>query len=308
LKSTFVLRGAAISLAAVLSWSCGDGGPECGDGIVEGDEQCDDGNQVNNDSCNNACFAPSVDTTDLAIRWSFNGEAAPGFDGDTCFDIGAGMVSVELSGPAELSGEAQCGFSRVSFLDVPAGTYDVTMRVVDLDGELLTNGPVTAQVEVADEDVMATVDVPFDAWKNDYTGTFFFRVTWAGGDCNDAKPTVAEHSLLLERDGVPIGELLTDANDPIDGSGRGDCRSVDPSIEEFPQSVLEVPFGPAEFEIVGYDPDGGEAYRERFETFVGAGFGNPELVFDVDLVGGDGGDGDGDGGGTGAVRLHDRRR
>jgi cysteine-rich repeat protein len=38
------------------------GGPcaacvECGDGVVEGTEQCDDGNPVNNDTCSNACVA-----------------------------------------------------------------------------------------------------------------------------------------------------------------------------------------------------------------------------------------------------------
>ena len=32
--------------------------PQCGDGIPEGDEQCDDGNDVNDDACTNACEDP----------------------------------------------------------------------------------------------------------------------------------------------------------------------------------------------------------------------------------------------------------
>jgi cysteine-rich repeat protein len=32
--------------------------PVCGDGIVNGNEPCDDGNQVNNDACTNACTLP----------------------------------------------------------------------------------------------------------------------------------------------------------------------------------------------------------------------------------------------------------
>ena len=32
--------------------------PECGNGYVEGDEQCDDGNRVDDDTCNNACLVP----------------------------------------------------------------------------------------------------------------------------------------------------------------------------------------------------------------------------------------------------------
>jgi cysteine-rich repeat protein len=33
-------------------------GPVCGDGIVEGDEECDDGNDLDDDDCTNACTLP----------------------------------------------------------------------------------------------------------------------------------------------------------------------------------------------------------------------------------------------------------
>ena len=38
--------------------------PVCGDGFVEGDEQCDDGNDVDEDGCTNACLIP------CGVEWS----------------------------------------------------------------------------------------------------------------------------------------------------------------------------------------------------------------------------------------------
>ena len=57
----WTVRGAAI--AAILAFSfvctgCSDddsAGSECGNGIVEGEEQCDDGNDVDTDWCSNLC-------------------------------------------------------------------------------------------------------------------------------------------------------------------------------------------------------------------------------------------------------------
>ena len=36
-----------------------DSGGVCGDGIIQGGEQCDDGNDVPNDGCTNACATPA---------------------------------------------------------------------------------------------------------------------------------------------------------------------------------------------------------------------------------------------------------
>jgi hypothetical protein len=66
----------------------------------------------------------------------------------------------------------------------------------------------------------------------------------------------------------------------LDGSQSAACQ---PLSEEFPQAALDVPFGPATFTIEGLDSEGAMAYQTTFETFVGAGVNNPELVFDVDL-------------------------
>jgi len=47
-----------LGLTALLA-SCKDEAPRCGDGVVEGDEQCDDGNEVDDDSCSGACRLPA---------------------------------------------------------------------------------------------------------------------------------------------------------------------------------------------------------------------------------------------------------
>jgi cysteine-rich repeat protein len=54
-RQGIVLAGAptngTITGTATKSWVT----PQCGNGVVEGGEECDDGNQANNDSCTNAC-------------------------------------------------------------------------------------------------------------------------------------------------------------------------------------------------------------------------------------------------------------
>ena len=61
----------------------------------------------------------------------------------------------------------------------------------------------------------------------------------------------------------------------------GDCRSLG---EEFPQSALEVPWGPYVFTVVGLDGGGETQFEETFDTFVGAGVSNPEMDFVVDSL------------------------
>ena len=61
-------------------------GAECGNGIIEGDEVCDDGNEVNTDECNNACMISCEDgvlggsETDVDC----GGNCLPCDQGDTC--------------------------------------------------------------------------------------------------------------------------------------------------------------------------------------------------------------------------------
>lgn len=253
-----------------------DAGPVCGNGVVEPGEPCDDGDSDDADLCTSACSIAGEPTA-AVVRWSFNREAVPGFEGDACTDLGAARVAVELvhAGDPSVRYRAfeDCALRQVTFLTVPSGSYAVELRVLDGVGADLTRAPITALAEHEVTDV----NIAPDDWARDYDGSFFFRVRWNGMDCGDADPPVAQQRLRLERAGVAIADTTT-AGDAFDGSESSPCR---PYADLSPQSALGVPWGHATITIVGYDNRGAELYRGTRATFIGAGPTNPELLFDV---------------------------
>ena len=46
---------ALLSALLLLSAACSSPSEVCGNGVVEGEEQCDDGNRVDDDACSNSC-------------------------------------------------------------------------------------------------------------------------------------------------------------------------------------------------------------------------------------------------------------
>ncbi len=271
------LAGAGVFLVP----SCGGGSdPFCGDGVRDPGEECDDGNQDEADGCTTRCTA--ILPTQLRVKWIFNkGEAKRCkdvvFDKDSCGDLGVFDVLVEMIGPVTVSETESCGFNQVVFQDLPVGTYLTKISPRDINGELLVSAPVEATVVVG----AATeweINVPSTAWTKSYTGTLFFRVKWGGADCSAASPPVGFQLLRLEQNGTPVS-INTQVGDPLDGSATSPCR---PLTDEFSQSALAVPMGPATFKIVGRATTGGmDEFSETFDTFVGAGIGNCELELDV---------------------------
>jgi len=80
--------------------------PCCGNGIKEGGEQCDDGNQVDNDGCKNNCTNPVV----KKYRWKALGKVGNAWGGSwkqtTC---NAGIVNKEYVGNGPLDGNSSPG-------------------------------------------------------------------------------------------------------------------------------------------------------------------------------------------------------
>lgn len=264
-------------VALVAAAACGGGGePVCGDGHRDPGEECDDGNDDDTDFCLSDCTGRALSA--LTVKWSFNRDAVPGFAGDSCTDLGARTVSVTLRGGEEtLVAEDGCSYRQVVFLDLPAGSYEAELQVVDGDGAPLIDAPIVAQVSFAGGTGEVEVGVPPESWLAPPVGTFFFRVRWGGLDCGAATPPVTEQELILSRDGEVL-ELVTTDGYPVDGSDTSPCQSLE---RQFPQSVLEVPFGHASLTVRGYDGDGGLGFADTFDVFVGAGVNNPELLFDV---------------------------
>ncbi len=268
--------GALALAVAVTAPSCGSSDPYCGDGHHDQGEECDDGNDIDDDECNNNCIAK--DHTRFTIKWAFNKDAAPGFTGDSCIDMGVASVEVQLVGAgADVTESDSCSFYQVVFPDLPDGVYGLTVRPLDINGNLLTNEPIETST-VLQAGAQVEVVIPPDAWSSSYTGTFFFRTLWGSADCDSAAPPVDYVVMTLSQDGVPL-EITTNDGDKLDGSAEGACR---PFANEYPQSANDVPFGPATFHVVGRSTSGGEAdFEGTFDTFVGAGISNPELHFDV---------------------------
>ncbi|MEZ4367270.1 MAG: hypothetical protein R2939_13440 [Kofleriaceae bacterium] len=286
------MRRAAVAVAAAVAAVAGSGswvtvpvagvaavgltgcGPSCGNGEVEGDEQCDDGNDDQSDECRGCRYFAPPRTT---IKWSFNDRPDLGFSGDGCLDVGAAKVLVELSGPTSTSTESECGTKQVVYDDLPPGTYTVALTPKASTGASLVTEPYLAEVIATTSDVTVEVVVPHTAWTTAYTGTFFFRVTWGGEACAAASPPVVSQLLTMTVGGDPVTQL-TDSGQALDGTDEGPCR---PSTDQFPQSILAVPFGPASMTIEGRDAGGTTVFLETFPTFVGAGISNPTRTFAI---------------------------
>ncbi len=262
---------------------CGGGSPFCGDGNIDLDEGevCDDGNNIETDVCLSNCQVRPIPR--LKVFWEFNTNEERGFAGDVCTDVGGEDVTVVISGPGgEQTREANCGSRQVTYEDLEIGPYMVTFRVTDDSGALLTAEPkVTTVMFMGGTDEEHTVLVNPEDWTTSYTGNFFFRTGWGENvSCEAAVPAVLEHELTLLIDGVPYSGQ-TDAGHPLDGSVFSPCR---PLSEQTAQAVVGVPFGPADFTIVGRTSTGVIAYQETFETFIGAGMSNPEIRFEVPIL------------------------
>jgi cysteine-rich repeat protein len=80
--------------------ACGAPITTCGDGVVEGSEQCDDANGVNDDACSNSCQAPSC--TD-GIR----------NNGETAIDCGGPCTTCVVCGNGLVQGAEQCDDGNV---------------------------------------------------------------------------------------------------------------------------------------------------------------------------------------------------
>ena len=82
--------------------------------------------------------------------------------------------------------------------------------------------------------------------------------------------------LDLSRGGSPVVST-TKLGHSLEGIAS-DCQS---SAVSEPQTVLDAPFGPAAMTIQGLDALDAVIFETTFETFLGAGVNNPELIFDV---------------------------
>jgi hypothetical protein len=230
---------------------------------------------------------PKCDTPDCTlpgstiVKWKFNHYPELMFDSDSCSDLGVVNVRVEIEHVDDPtiteSAEKSCGEGQHTFIDLPTGTYKVTLTPLDGSGESLVHEPVSKTGLAGSSGAPSEINlvVPYEAWVRSYTGQFLYRLSWDGKSC-DAAMVVSQNLTL-----VAGGQLVTQRNnrgDAMNGSEDAPCW---PLNEQFPQNVMDLPFGPATLLVVGKDASNEVVYEKEFDTFVGAGRFNPTFTFDV---------------------------
>lgn len=215
------------------------------------------------------------------IKWTFDAYPERGFAMDSCVDFGAWKVSVDVvdANGFATSGRDDCGAAQATFSGLEPGEYDVYVMPLDVDGNPLLKGPVTSKVTAGTLEAPqeATINVPWDAWLGTYTGTFLFRISWGGLSCEATTPAIKDQTVTLTVNGV-VQAVVTDDGQILNGADKKPCKKL---TDDFPQSALEVPFGPATLLVEGWDATDNMQFTKQFDTFVGAGITNPTLTFDV---------------------------
>ena len=220
------------------------------------------------------------------VKWKFNHYPELKFDSDSCMDVQAAAVRVDVTGiddPTFLDSlEKSCGEGQLTFIDLPLGQHTFAVTPLDLDGNPLVSAPVVVMGAAGSPGANETreVVVPHTAWTRAYTGQFLYRLAWGGQSCAMATPAVTQQTVTLTIGGQAVTQV-NNRGDKMDGSTDYPCW---PLTSEFPQSVMGLRFGPATFRVVGKDDADVVLFDTTFDTFVGAGTFNPTLTFDATAV------------------------
>jgi cysteine-rich repeat protein len=275
-----ILLAGALALAGGAV-ACG-GSSVCGNGVAESGEQCDDGNQRDDDACSNACLQQP--THDAQIIWTMLAHEAEGFS-ENCSGVAASTVHLVVEGPLPSTRDIECNYSQYMVNALAPGEYTVTGTLLDGAGNPITNGQTRTTFSIAGAPtgtpVQVRLDFPFaDFTRTDYTGDWFYTVTWGGvaNKCSAATPPVVKTRVRLERDGQVI---KSKEGTPVDGSTPVACYEGDAAHAP---AINHLPWGPADVVITGLDATDTPQFEASFETFVGAGISNPTMIFDVNSL------------------------
>lgn len=217
------------------------------------------------------------------VKWMFNSYPDRGFQMDSCTDLQVSKVKVDLTDAMGVvtSQLENCDNAQSTFLGLADGDYTIAITPTDSSGTAMVTAPITGMVTAATSGMTADVSipVPWTAWTGSYSGTFLFRLSWGGTTCATATPPVKTQILKLMANGQPVHQM-SNTGHKLDGSDPEPCYAL---TEQFPESALALPFGPATLTVEGKDDQGNMKFTRSFDTFVGAGISNPTLTFDSTL-------------------------
>jgi len=218
------------------------------------------------------------------VKWTFDAYPERGFAMDSCVDFGIAKVAVDVvdANGFSTSGRDDCGAAQATFSGLDPGDYTVYVMPLDVDGNPLLAAPISGKVTAGtlEAPTETTVNVPWDSWMGPITGTFLFRISWGGMSCETTTPAIKNQTVTLTVNGQ-VQSVVTDDGQMLNGADKKPCKKL---TDDYPQSALNVPFGPATILVEGWDQDDNMPFSKQFDTFVGAGITNPTLTFNVPLM------------------------
>jgi cysteine-rich repeat protein len=300
-----VTRWSALALALTLAGTLAGGGllvacddeyhPVCGNGIVDPNEECDDGHKWNNDGCSSVC-TQEIAHTYLVANVGINRGVVPGYPEDSCASV-AKLLVIDGLGPDGFQlahQEIDCtkfGEFGWTYGDVPAGHYTVTMQLFDQDqGGNLTalTPPRDAEGDVA-AGATTTIYVDFDFrdFTVAYTGNLKWQYAWSSGEapdggvadggvtdggvpgsvgCAAAVPATNKVRLTLRTDTGAVVNEVTSLGTHTNGSAAVACHDFGTSDAEI---VSGLTWGIYRLRVEGLDPSNQVIYcgeRDLFNT------------------------------------------
>lgn len=160
-----------LALVAIVLAACGNGGgggggdddappARCGDGIVDSNEQCDDGNNVANDGCT-LCMIDTARTASIDAMWMLQTVDMQAAQCPTGFDTAA-VTSQPVDAQGNAAGTAvvdlfDCGAGMGTTKPLPATTYRATVAIQSHDGSQTFATALAQDVDLSD-----ATDKPLD--------------------------------------------------------------------------------------------------------------------------------------------------
>jgi cysteine-rich repeat protein len=268
-------------------------GGKCGNGSREHGEQCDKGDQngVDGSGCSTSCQFANISVASIQVSYSKLLQEVPGFDGVPCNDLGIGGAHVVLAGPQGADETWMGCMQSKMYPNVPPGTYQATITLLDANMSPLTNAVTTAMTDVQKGPItnLAINFKQHDFVKQDYTGLLDWNPSWAMAGQSCAAAGVMQEALILkDPQGQPVTmPTMTSDGLKVDGT-FGPCFSKDSNT--LFERIGPLPWGHYTLTIVGKSM-GSVSHCKAFELFLAPGSSTPtyELVVDSADANADGG-------------------